>query len=349
MATRRESELGPQLIKQSEIDVNPYNPRPDIEETDDRFWALVRSIEEFGIQVPLLVAKHEADHYQYVLVDGERRLYAARKIAMKYVPAYVLAEMPSEDVVLKRMFQIHHNREEWGPLEECKALEPFYRELKQNPEITTESALLDELVKRTGLKQRTAADRLHFLRWPKDLQRRVREGFATYWFVIELEKRIVGPAKTNYPEYVEEIGGENELRRLLLDKWESAKVTAARNVRLGGVVASYRPPKEKRDDALSILKRLVHDKEYTFDEAHEEYVTVFPEADRKPLPAPRALHNTIKKLSEQIQAYDAAQIVPSEGEAPFSPAILLESLNDLIRSCDELVTAIEDRLEGREA
>jgi len=348
MATRRESELEPRLIKESEIDVNPYNPRPDIEETDDRFWALVRSIDEFGIQVPLLVAKHEADHYEYRLVDGERRLYAARKLALTYVPAYVLAEIPSEDEVLKRMFQIHHNREAWGPLEECKALEPFYRELKDDPEITTESALLDELVKRTGLKRRTAQDRLHFLRWPEDLRRRVKEGFATYWFVVELEKNIVGPAKTNFPEYVEEIGGENQLRRLLLDKWETAKVTAARYVRDVGIIASYRPQKEKRDDALRILSKLVHDEEYTFDEAREEYVTVFPEADKKPLPGPRALHNRIKKLSEQIQRYDAARIVPPESKPPFNPTILLESLNDLIRSCDELVTAIEDSLEGRE-
>lgn len=348
MVTRQQPELRPHLIKESEIDVNPYNPRAEIEE-GDRFWSLVRSIEEFGIQVPLLVAKHEADHYRYLLVDGERRLYAARKLAMEHVPAHVLAEMPSEDVVLKRMFQIHHNREEWGPLEECKALEPFYRELKEDTQIATESALLDELVERTGLKRRTAADRLHFLRWPEDLRIRVREGFATYWFVVELEKRIVAPAKTNFPEYVEEIGGENELRRLLLDKWASAKVTAARNVRDVAVIATHRPPKEKRDQALRIFKTLVHRREYTFDEAREEYVSVFPEADKKPLPGPRALHNRINNLSEQIQRYDVARIVPPDRKPPFSPAILLESLNELIRSCEELVRAVEDRLEDREA
>src|SRR5260370_42501676 len=95
---------------------NRENPRGiDIETKDPKLGVLKDSISNFGVLVPIVVTPREK---HYLLIDGERRYYAAKAAREKKLPAYVVAAKNgnplSDSEVLFRMFQIHHFREQWG-------------------------------------------------------------------------------------------------------------------------------------------------------------------------------------------------------------------------------------------
>src|SRR5260370_17332822 len=86
------------------IDRNTENPRlifrsGELEE-------LLRSIQEYGVQVPISVYK---EGKRFVLIDGERRWRCSLKLNKKTIPALV-QEKPSVLANLLLMFNIHSLR-----------------------------------------------------------------------------------------------------------------------------------------------------------------------------------------------------------------------------------------------
>lgn len=89
------------------IHKNPENPRVIFRE--DELDALMRSIDQVGIQVPLSVYEKRG---KYVLIDGERRWRCSKKLGLKSVPVIVEPE-PSKLNNLLMMFNIHNVRIQW--------------------------------------------------------------------------------------------------------------------------------------------------------------------------------------------------------------------------------------------
>jgi ParB family chromosome partitioning protein len=104
--SRKESEVD--RISPDLIDVNPENPRFIFDEKQD--LALLESIDEVGILVPLIVFPDEPG--RFTLLDGERRLRCARRLNLKTVPVNKIAK-PSKIENILRMFNIHNIREQW--------------------------------------------------------------------------------------------------------------------------------------------------------------------------------------------------------------------------------------------
>jgi ParB family chromosome partitioning protein len=78
--------LGP--VKVSKIDPNPGNPRGiAIASEDPKLPLLIDSIRQFGVLVPIVVARRGD---RYFLVDGERRYTAAKTLGLPTVPAYII-------------------------------------------------------------------------------------------------------------------------------------------------------------------------------------------------------------------------------------------------------------------
>ncbi|MHC4521680.1 MAG: ParB/RepB/Spo0J family partition protein [Planctomycetota bacterium] len=209
-----------QNIETAKIDRNPQNPRGiDIVEEDEKLSLLVDSIAQFGILVPLVVTPK---HGRYTLVDGERRYEAARRLALQRVPAYVTQKGLTDKDVLLRMFHIHHNREQWGPVQECVALEDTYLKIARRRAIRnlpTEDektqAIAEELCRSAGIEFRTARDRVLFLRWPKDVKAQLySQPTGAYHYIVEIENHLILPGLRNYPEYFEEVPVD-DVRRYL--------------------------------------------------------------------------------------------------------------------------------------
>lgn len=124
-------------IEISKIDPNPDNPRGiDIPTEDKELGALKDSIAAFGVMVPIVVTPKGN---RFFLIDGERRYHAAKSVGLTKLPAYIIekedgrAFTPNE--MLFRMCQIHHLREQWKAIQQCRALEHIYHAISTSPEI----------------------------------------------------------------------------------------------------------------------------------------------------------------------------------------------------------------------
>lgn len=105
-------------IQVSKIKPNPLNPRKKSSEMSDD--QLLESISQKGILTPLIMYKNDDD--MYTLVEGERRLNAAKKLGLEEVPAHVITRPLTKLENLTIMFQLHNVREDWYDVDTAIAL-----------------------------------------------------------------------------------------------------------------------------------------------------------------------------------------------------------------------------------
>jgi hypothetical protein len=293
-----------QLIDVAKIRPNKENPRGlNIRETDPHRENLKESMQKFGILVPLVV--RPLGDGQFELIDGERRYWIARSLKMREVPAYVLNGGMDSKAILQRMFQIHMNRDQWDAVQQCKASEPIYAELKGAYGEDYE-AIVEQFARFSGTDKRTARNRVQFLRWPEAVKRSIYSDptkHDSYWYVVEIEDKIVEPAQRNYPEYFQRVSVD-EVRRFLYRKWEANTVKAAVDVRQAQVLtrANFKD-KAPRAAALRILDQLVNDTEFTYEDALKEFAQEFPDLVPPKIPKPRAFINLLRNVTDFLSQY----------------------------------------------
>lgn len=321
-------------IEVSKIEPNPNNPRgPWVRANDDQFNYLKRSIKEFGLIVPLVVQELKGAKKEYRLVDGERRYLALKELGIKDTPAHVILNEIDKDEVKNIMFHIHTNRVQWDACQQCKALEPLYEQLKDKFK-EDENKIATELVKRTGTNKRTINDRLNFLRWPVNIKNMVySERSDLYWTIAEIEGGIIKPAEKNFPNYFK-IVKKDEVRKLLLQKYIDGIVRAATEVRKARYIV--RTPKENIEQhkyASTIFDKLVKEVKYTFEEAQEEFLAKFPEAEKMMKISYKKLRNQLLKITTILKEYDISLLPEMVIETKKEE--LNEILQDLERALDD--------------
>jgi ParB/RepB/Spo0J family partition protein len=131
MATSTETST----VKVSEIEVpEGFNPRHEFDET--ALEQLAASIKKNGITTALTVARENG---HYVLIDGERRLRAAKKVGVKEVPVLIR----DEENALAAALVANVQREELNPIEEAEAL----KRLSEIEGLGTHKALAEQVGK----------------------------------------------------------------------------------------------------------------------------------------------------------------------------------------------------------
>jgi len=280
-------------IKVEEIMPNPNNPRGDsVRDNDDQFQYLKRSIKEFGLLVPIVVQKSTNSNdkkekndsetqNKYILLDGERRYYAVKELGIKKIHAHVLNANVDANESKNLMFHIHTNRLQWDAYQQCKALEPLYEELKQKFN-KKENLIAKQLMISTGTNQRTVNSRLNFLRWPKKLKDLVYENRSElYYTIVEIEAQIIMPAFKNFSAFFDTVSVD-EVREFLLSKYLDGTIHAAIEARrITNMLKTSPDDKNKHLHATRLLKKLVENPEYTFENAHDDFVEKFPEEDEE--------------------------------------------------------------------
>jgi len=320
-------------IEVSKIEPNPNNPRgPWVRANDDQFDYLKRSIKEFGLMVPLVVQELKGTKKEYRLVDGERRYLALKELGIKNAPAHVILDEISEDEVKNVMFHIHTNRVQWDACQQCKALEPLYEQLKDKFK-EDEKKIAIELVKRTGTNKRTINDRLNFLRWPVNIKNMVYDDRSElYWTIAEIEGGIIKPAEKNFPDYFEKVK-KDEVRKLLLQKYIDGIVRAATEARKARYIV--RTPKENIEQhkyAFIIFDKLVKEVEYTFEEAQENFLAKFPEAEKMMKISYRKLCNQLLKITTILNEYDISLL-----SKEMAIETKKEELNELLQGLERVL------------
>ncbi|MFC9164400.1 ParB/RepB/Spo0J family partition protein [Streptomyces fungicidicus] len=170
------------------ISDNPDNPRNHLRNLDET----VQSIREVGIIIPIAVATVDAylrnrsdragdldNGAQYIVVDGHRRLEAARRVGMATIPVRVdNGRVATDEALLEAAFVANYHRDDMTDLEEAHALK----------------ALVDyygsqtKAAKRLGIPQNTISSKLSLLKLTPELQKDLVTGVRKVEHVRNLGK-----------------------------------------------------------------------------------------------------------------------------------------------------------------
>jgi ParB family transcriptional regulator, chromosome partitioning protein len=146
-------------IPLDQIEVNPFQPRADFNET--ALNELAQSISVHGVIQPITVRKVGPKKYQ--LIAGERRLRASKMAAQHDIPAYVRAANDQESLEIALIENIQ--REDLNAME----ISINYKRLIDECELTHE--LLGE---RLGKERSTVSNYLRLLKLPVEIQQALK-------------------------------------------------------------------------------------------------------------------------------------------------------------------------------
>ncbi|CAN5731239.1 stage 0 sporulation protein Spo0J [soil metagenome] len=139
---------------------NPYQPRQDFD--DASLDELAASIAEHGLLQPILVNETSAG---YVLVAGERRLRAAKRIGMESIPAVVRSVAEREQLALALVENLQ--RTDLSPLDEARA----FRRMMAEFGLTQE-----EVAARVGRSRSAVANTIRLLDLAEPVQAAIADG-----------------------------------------------------------------------------------------------------------------------------------------------------------------------------
>ncbi|MFE1028340.1 ParB/RepB/Spo0J family partition protein [Streptomyces sp. NPDC058818] len=153
------------------ISDNPDNPRNHLRNLDET----VQSVREVGIIIPIAVATVDAylrsrpdragdldDGAQYIVVDGHRRLEAARRVGLATIPVRVdNGRVATDEALLEAAFVANYHRDDMTDLEEAHALKTLVDYYGSQ----TRAA------KRLGIPQNTISSKLSLLKLTPELQK----------------------------------------------------------------------------------------------------------------------------------------------------------------------------------
>jgi ParB/RepB/Spo0J family partition protein len=100
------------------IERDPNQPRRNFG-TDGEVNRILLSIQQIGVQLPLLVSEFQPD--RYIIIDGHRRYICSQKLELPTVPCLVYPRLPAGILEIFR-YEAQNNRRPWKPLERAEAL-----------------------------------------------------------------------------------------------------------------------------------------------------------------------------------------------------------------------------------
>jgi len=120
------------IIPLEDISNNEFNPRKKFgQEAEDE---LILSISQRGVLVPVIVYQIKRNEKtKFVLLDGQRRVQACRKLGKEEIPAHIIAEEPDILNNLSLMFHIHNVHEDWTDVAIAESLLLIIKKLRLNP------------------------------------------------------------------------------------------------------------------------------------------------------------------------------------------------------------------------
>ncbi|MBI2859035.1 MAG: ParB/RepB/Spo0J family partition protein [Chloroflexi bacterium] len=297
---------------------NPENPRLIFRESDMNL--LLESIQEVGIQVPLTVY-WDPDKRTYVILDGERRWRCALKLNLLDVPAIVQAK-PSRLENILMMFNIHNVRVAWDPLPMALKL----RAVKELLEAEGKPAEIKELAAVTGLKPVTVRRAFELLGLPDRYQRMLleeaekprNEQEITADLFVEIYKSW-NAIKRHTPEILDVVNDEGYVDSMV-SKYRGKVIDNVVHFRNVSKIARAELAGASKHQAISILKTLINDPNYSVKQAFDDSVrNAYEERD---------LLTRIRTLREKLDELQPQSVTPDIRE---ELTTLLEAIARLTR------------------
>ncbi len=143
-----------------QIEVNPYQPRNEFDET--LIDELASSIKIHGLIQPITVRKLSAIQYQ--IISGERRWRAAQKLGLVKIPAYI--REANDQTMLEMALVENIQRQELNPVEIAISLKRLIDECQLTH---------DALSERVGKDRSTVTNYLRILKLPPEIQQGLKD------------------------------------------------------------------------------------------------------------------------------------------------------------------------------
>lgn len=317
------TELNTQRLRNlptADIYPNPENPRLVFRQ--EEMESLMRSIDSFGIQVPITVYREGSS---YFLIDGERRWRCAKKLNLKSIPSIVQPK-PTELQNLILMYNIHALREQWdyytiaSKLERIIELYEIENGERPNEIILSEiTGLTRGAIRRCelllGLPERFKDLLIEELGKPKAQQRLTED------FFIEMEKSLK-TVRRRITEYEPRV---DEIRDALVHKFRTNVISAVTDFRqLSKIATAVEGLGVAQKTAKRVLDRIFDPNDrLTIKEAYSATVE-FEYGERK---AHRYI-NSLSQFLDEISADNRSDVLTQE---------LLDELESLYQKLELLL------------
>ena len=152
-------------IALDDLIANDFNTCARFNEEEEE--ELIDSILSKGILNPIIVY-YDSQKNKYVILDGERRFRACKKINVKTIPARVLLKEPNLLESLSLMFHIHNVREDWTEFAISMTIRRIVDEMgKEIDELSSRD--LNELTQMTSLSRYKINKYLKFQDYPQSI------------------------------------------------------------------------------------------------------------------------------------------------------------------------------------
>jgi len=158
----------------SDIDKNPFQTR--YVEDDEALEELSESIKANGVVQPIVVRPSDEEG-RYILILGERRLHASKKVGKTHIPALVrrVSDQQAAEMTVVENLQ----REDLSPLEQAQAFKSLSLQF---------SMTQDQIAKRVGLSRASVANYMRLLKLPREVMEMLAEKRINFAKAKELLK-----------------------------------------------------------------------------------------------------------------------------------------------------------------
>ena len=196
-------------VNPNSIEPNPFQPRMEFDEVS--IDELAASIDRSGFIAPLTVKKSPKQG-EYILIAGERRLRACKKLGLKEIPVVV------KNLTDAQMMQIaiieNVQRKSLNPIEEANAYQNMMTHLRLDP---------NAIAKMLGLPLFYVMQKLKLIQLPDVVQRYViskelSEGAAITLLHLESEDAIIAASKIAVRQNMTRAAVEKLVEKILLSK-----------------------------------------------------------------------------------------------------------------------------------
>jgi ParB family chromosome partitioning protein len=143
------------------IDLNPDQPRRHFDEKE--IASLAQSVKSLGVTNPLMVRPKPGGRYE--LIDGERRLRAARRLNLTQIP--IIIRDRSDDPAELLSLALVHNlcRDDLNPIEEAEAFSRLEKEFGHTHQ---------QIAEMCGMERSTVTNSVRLLKLPENIRDDIR-------------------------------------------------------------------------------------------------------------------------------------------------------------------------------
>jgi len=201
----------------NDIMFDDKNPRGESESqiiSDPEFKKLASSIRDFGVLEPIIVRNTSSSSNIFALVDGERRLRAAREVKEPEIPV-LIAKDETDGRILA--YQVHKLRKDWTPAAETKSIKRIISDIKENFPDITEQGLKKKIRELTQIKSHSLDDILRLIKYDDSIIDKVIADKTGHSYLVQIESSFVNKVKRCYPKILDKYD-ENAIRHILAKK-----------------------------------------------------------------------------------------------------------------------------------